>query len=258
MKKKPAKKTATKPAAPPAPPTIEFSIDAIQHLPCEALAALIFARIESLERAWPETVKKKDEHGYERETTPEREFASWLRGLPNQHFKGLIDATKWPPRDEPLNDYAKKQLERKTAAKTRAKPAKKRAPKVTKPKPWEARGVSNPGGPRSKATLDAIKANDKQPPLPFDNTPRPIADDTQPGPAEADPRTAILNFMREPPLGNVTAKEIGTHCRLSDGQTKGLLKRLREQGAIKVEGKNRGARYSLATTSTLNGASASL
>lgn len=147
-----------------------------------------------------------------------------------------------------------------------AKPAKPVSPRAKAPAKKKATPFKSYSPPKAKSRR-ASRARPssapvvKQAPLPFagdeEEEPKtakprrpPLATGDQLA-ADGEQREKVLDFLKRNP--NVSASTLQTMCALSAGQTKGLLKRLREQGSVRVEGKNRGARYSLAQT---NGASA--
>jgi hypothetical protein len=223
------------------PDGITFSIDQLRGLPDEALGELIIERFEKLRYPFPKEAKV-DKY---RTTTPMRQLCEWFMKLPPATFATFFAATTWPP---------PKVKEEKPEAKPKPNASKPRAKRSkTKEELAELR-KSKPSKPRAKANGDYIPTKSeesfaaKMRSKSLDKPRLATGDELA---ADSDARDELMAYMKG--KTNVTAAEITAFCNFTAGQTKGLLKRLREQGAITVFGKNRGARYSLASSNSKKG-----
>lgn len=203
------------------PPHVAFSIESIRTMPPEVFGSLICRQIEQLSR---ENELKVGWHTFRSFD----ELARWFRNLPTKTFAEFFEAIQWPP---------------KGVAEARARLKEEQSRKAKRAKPVQ-HAAAKPRAKRSKTKAEVRKAkpSKKEPDL---ITPGAQLRFTESAQADENNRERVLAYLKG--RQNVPANELKTFLGLTDGQTKGILKRLREQGSIRVEGKNRGARYSLAT-----------
>lgn len=249
-----------------APAGVTFTLDSIRWLGRDVFLELVDRRLEQLDR------QKEIKVGW-RTFHPRDELYGWFKSLPPEIFADFFEATEWPPKEAEKEREAERERKASMArrsAKAKATPDHKRRAKVASANPRAKRSKTKAELAELRKSKRADKA-DRQPSLPFRNDGTPIVAVTKDGTpivavtkeprpkratgdqlaADGVERERLLEFLKTNP--NVSASTIQSECTLTEGQTKGLLRRLREQGAIRVDGKNRGARYSITMS---NGAAA--
>lgn len=186
----------------------------------------------------------------------ERRLGAWFMNLKEDEIVKFFAATSDQP-TKPAVSKAKPKAKAKSVSKLKAyTPYQATTRKKSKPKPKaKAAAKATPAGYAKDSfaqpgprTPTAKLAKAIQPDL-FDGEGGDDEDEEDLPVSKAataaaigDDRHRLIDYLRRYPKAG--AQSIQAALSMTGGQVKGLLKRLREQGAVIVEGKNRGAKYS--------------